>query len=804
MSIAERTSRLVGLDMVAHVAAATATSMVRVEGLRGCDPRLAKEPVDLEPPFADESAVSSDGRRFPPRIIERPVVLKAWCPRDLSLNWKQCNDLHKELAVLSCPIAFEIIGNSAGIWVQMVVDRRDLLPVKTGVEAEFPDVRLEELGADPLAPWLARQGVTTDVEDYFPRPPYYRTMTIHETIGGSPLDTVYVALRELGADEIAVFRVLSVPTRPDHDWHRRINQFTDAEYKGTQDDFFNPSVPNYYHQVPSQYLPMISQREEQKAHPDRPFFAVAAMTFAMSPNPDRPTIILRTLRTALSHFLYGTRPLCYQNRTPFLEVLGTDAALRRMLAARVTHRNGMILNSLELSGLFHFPPGTLMEGDEEAPLQRIKGFEVHESIKGGRLIVGHNDYMGADTPVGIPDKVTNEHIYLIGKSGVGKSTEELNIILQEIRSGRGVGLIEPHGDLTRDVLKRIPPERIQDVAYFDPHDEEYVPCLNPFDPSPHEDKGRLADEITNAFRAGLDTWGPRMENILRQACYALLHLPGATMADVGVLLSQTREGDSLRTRVLRALTNVDAVRFWRDLFPKYKADALDPVTNKISRLMLNTKIAAVFSQRRALIRWRDIIDQGRIFLANLTGLGPSNAAFLGSLFIAGFKEAAISRGDIPEERRRPYSLHIDEFHRFPTTSIEDLLVESRKFAVSLRLAHQETGQIDYPTRRAVGTADTVIAFGVDADDAKHIVRELRKEVAEEDLLALGVGHAFARINNRIVDIRTLPPLSPPTTDVTAAVIAASRSKYYIKRTDADPAVQTHQAEQLREFDTFDN
>lgn len=804
MSIGKRSSSMVGLDMVAHVAAATATSMVAAEGLRGCDPRLARDPVDLEPLFADEAASPSRDRRLLPRIIERPVVLKAWCPRDLSLNWKQCNDLHKELAVLSCPIAFEIIGNSAGIWVQLVVDRRDLLPVRTGVEAEFPDVRLEELGGDPLASWLSRQGVTTDIEDYFPRPPYYRTMTIHETIGGSPLDTIYVALRELAEDEVAVYRVLSVPTRPDHDWHRRINQFTDAEYKGTQDDFFNPSVPNYYHQLPSQYLPMISQREEQKAHPDRPFFAVSAMTFAMSPNPDRPAMVLRTLRTALSHFLYGTRPLYYQNRTPFLDVLGSDAALRRMLAARVTHRNGMILNSLELSGLFHFPPGTLMEGDEEAPLKRITGFEVHDSIKGGRLIVGHNHYMGSATPVGIPDKVTNEHIYLIGKSGVGKSTEEENLILQEIESGRGVGLIEPHGDLTKSILKRIPRARIEDVVYFDPHDEEYVACLNPFDPSPHEDKGRLADEMTSAFRAGIDTWGPRMENILRQSCYALLHLAGSTMADIGILLSQTREGDRFRTRVLRALTNVDAVRFWRDLFPKYKADALDPVTNKVSRLMLNTKIAAVFTQRRALIRWRDIIDQGKIFLANLTGLGPSNTAFLGSLFIAGFKEAAASRADIPEECRRPYSLHIDEFHRFPTTSIEDLLTESRKFALSLRLAHQETGQIDYPTRRAVGTADTVIAFGVDVDDAKHIVRELRKEVEEEDLLGLGVGQAFARINNRIVDISTLPPLPPPTVDATSAVIEASRRKYCIKRTDADPAVQTHQAEQLREFDTFDS
>ena len=797
MSIAKDTSRQVGLDMVSEVAARTARSIVDIEGVKGCDPSLAETPVDLEPPFGDSPLMS-------PRCIEHPVVMKVWCPRDLKLMWKQYNDLHKELGVLHHPAAFEIVGNSEAMWVQFVVDKEDLLCLSTATEAEFPTVRLEEQKDDAVKGWLARGDRHCELADYYPHPPYYRTMTVHETIGGSPLDPVYVTLKDLRREEFGVYRIIFVPARPEHNWHKRVNGFTDAEYRGTQDSFFNPAIPNYYHQLPSQYLPMISQREEQKAHPDRPFFGAAVFTIALSPDASRPGIILRAMRTALSHFLYGTRLLAHIGKTPYTAQLGSEGKMRAFLMRRAVLRPGMLLNSLELSGLCHFPPGVLLD-DNEAPLHRIEGFEVHESLRSGRLLMGHNKYMGKPVPVFVPDGITNEHAYFIGKPGVGKSTTLENLILQEVEQGRGVGLIEPHGDLTWSVLKRIPRHRIKDVVFLDPHDASHVPCLNPFDPSEHEDRDRLADELTCAFRAGLESaWGYRMENILRQACYALLHVPGSTMADMSLLLSQTADGESFRNRMLSNLRNADAISFWRDRFIKYRPADIDPVTNKVSKLMLNTKIAAMFSQRRALIRWRAIMDEGKVFLANLTGLGSGNTEFLGSLFIAGFKEAACSRSDQTPADRRPFSLYVDEFYRFPTTSLDDLLTESRKFNMALRLAHQETGQIDYETRRAVGTADTIVSFCVDVDDAKHIVRELRKEVREEDLLDLSVGEAYARINNHVVDLTTLPPPSDPGTDSTPDIVDFSRRHYSVPRTSASDHSPIHRSLLVRIFETFKN
>ena len=811
MSIAEQTSRLVGIDMVSNVATRAARVITQSEGRKGCDPSLAKRPVDLEPTCeelpcdlapedAEEASICPD---IPPRHIERPVIFKIWCPRDLKLNWKQYNDLHKELSVMDRPLAFEVVGNCNGVWVQVVVDARDVLPLKTAVEAEFPEVRMERMDGDDLSVWLDREDMAIDIEDYFPSPPYCRSLTIYEIIGGSPLDPIYVCLSALPKDELGTYRVLSVPVSRSNDWHARVNSSIDAEYKSTQDDFFNPTVPSYSHQLPSQYLPMISQREENKAHPDQSFSAVSVITMALSPRDSRPPTILRTLRTALSNFLYGARPLNHQDKEPYLKRLGSACALRQFLKTRTTLRPGMILNSIELSGLIHFPPGTLL-ADGDNVLHRIKGFEVDESLRRGRILVGHNHCMGTDVAVHIPDGTTNEHMYVIGKTGVGKSTFLENLILQEIQGGRGVGLIEPHGDLTWSVLRRIPKERINDVVFIDLQDPDYVPCLNPFDSSPHEDKGKLADELTSAFHAGLESsWGFRMENILRQSCYALLHIPGATMADMGILLAHTRDGEAFRNRVLDTLTNIDAIGFWRDRFPRYKADATDPVTNKISKLMLNTKIASMFSQERALIRWRSIMDQGKILLANLTGLGSGNTDFLGSILIALLKEATCSRTDIlVKEDRRPFSLYIDEFYRFPTSSLDNLLEESRKFGVSLRLAHQETGQIDQATRRAVGTADTIISFGVDVDDAKHVVREMRKEVREEDLLDLGIGEAYAKINNRIVDLTTLPPPPISSFDATKAVIAASRRQYYVKRTLPEKAPTIRASLRPRLFETF--
>ena len=344
MSIAKDTSRLVGLDMVSEVAARAAKIIVDSEGIRGCDPRLAGEPVDLEPPFAELGRVK-------PRRIESPAIMKVWCPRDLKLMWKQYNDLHKELVVLHRPAAFEIIGNAKAMWVQFVVDEQDLLPLTTAVTAEFPKVRLEALKTDALQHWLSRGDLCCELADYYPHPPYYRTMTVHETIGGSPLDPIYVALNGLKQDEFAAYRVILVPTAVDHDWHKRVNGFTDAEHTGTQDSHFNPAIPNYYHQVPSRYLPMISQREEQKAHPDRPFFAVSVFTFALSPHKQRPEAILRAMRTAVSHFLYGSRSMAYLSKGAYTDILGSEAKVRALLMCREVLRPGMLLNSLELSGL---------------------------------------------------------------------------------------------------------------------------------------------------------------------------------------------------------------------------------------------------------------------------------------------------------------------------------------------------------------------------------------------------------------------------------------------------------------------
>lgn len=794
MSIARDTSRRVGLDLVGKIAAQCVAEVEAIEGLKGCDPTLYPQPVDLEPPFANLPAPSGappDKRwslvsRQTPRRISDPVILKAWCPEDNNLDWQQCNDLHKELTVLSHPIAFEIIGNSQGIWLQIVVDRSDLAVIRTTVQAEFPNVRLEEMNQDGLVDWLNKPELFLGVEDFYPEPPYYRTMTVHEIIGGSPLAPVYVALSHLPASDLGFYRILSVPTDPRHDWHQRINQLTDLEYKGSNAEAYNPSIPHAYHQVPSLYLPMISEREEKKSHPDRPFYAVSIMTVALSPDATRPPEILRTVRTALCNFLYGTKPLKHLSKEAFLRCLPNEQSLRTMLLRREVHRPGMILNSLELCGPFHFPPKTILE-DNEDTLHRAKGFEVPPQLQSGHLLVGFNEHLKHHTAVYVPEFLTNDHAYMIGKSGVGKSTLFENMILQEILNGRGVGLIEPHGDLTMSVLKRIPARRIPDVVFVDFQDNEYVACLNPFTVGPTEDRGRLADEFTCAFHDAIESWGPRMENILRQAAFVLFHIPGSTMADMGVLLSQTKEGDRFRGRIPEYVQNADALRFWRHVFPKYKAEALDPVTNKISKLMLNEKIAAVFSQRHGRIRWRTIMDAGQILLVRLSGLGPGNINFLGSLIIGGCKEAACSRSDLPPGQRRPFSLYIDEFHRFPTSSIEDLLVESRKFGVSIRLAHQETGQLDYPTRRAVGTADTVVAFCVDAEDASHLTKEFRNEIVEDDLLNLTVGQAYARINNEIVDLTTPPPPSEPGVNVVPQIIEHSRRQYYVHRSAASPA-----------------
>lgn len=804
MSISGDDCRLVGSDISSSVATGMLRERLAVYRNVGCDPRVCSQPVDLEPAFPhDADSPTPMPSAHDARLIQTTSIRRIWCPKEFPLSWPHHNDLYKELTVVNKPVAFEIIGNGNRLWVQYAADVTDAAPLETALQAEFPKAELDPTDQDVLADWLRRDELYLDIEDYFPYSPFFKSMTVHDGIGGSPLAPVYVAESQLSPSEFACYRVLFVPASRDPDWHARITTLADADYRGTQDDYFNPSVPSYHHQLPSQYLPKLSEKEERKAHPDKPFFAVNVMALALSPVQGRPMEILRTMRTAMSNFLYGSHPLRFQRKTPYLECFNSDLTFRVMLAQRTPHRCGMILNSTELSVLAHLPPGGILDG-EGTPLRRIEGFEVHESLKSGNIRVGTNHHIGQDVPVYIPGNLANENVYVIGRPGSGKSCELNATSSQEIAAGRGCAFIDFTGDEWRKVVGHIPDAREADTIVMQFTIPGYTACFNPFDVGQHADRSRIADEIATAFLAGVESKGARMENIIRQSCYALLHVPGATFNDVGRILAQTPEGDRFRHDIVPLLRSVDARRFWTHLFPKYKADALDPITNKMSRLMLHERTASVLSQPHGRIRFRDVMDHRKILIVDLSGLGTANANFIGSLIVGQFKEAAYSRADTLPAERIPFSLYIDEFHRVTTTSMEELLTQCRKYRVAVRLAHQETGQLDYQTRRAVGTADTVIAFSVDVEDASRIARELLKEVEEEDLIRLGVGRAYARINNHVVDIHTCEPLPEPDEAKIRRIVERSIRDYYIQDTEVPtPGVRTDRVVgKPRVFETF--
>jgi hypothetical protein len=341
---------------------------------------------------------------------------------------------------------------------------------------------------------------------------------------------------------------------------------------------------------------------------------------------------------------------------------------------------------------------------------------------------------------GIRQADRRAHMYVIGKTGTGKSTLLETLIRQDVNADHGLALLDPHGDLVERVLAQIPDHRKSDVIAFDVPDAAHPLGFNPLESVPPAKRALAASGLLEVFKKiWNDSWGPRLEHILRNALLALMDQPQATLADVLRLL----DNDAFRRNAAANVTNRQVRDFWLREYENYpfrfRAEAIAPIQNKVGAFLSHPVLHGIVTQPRSAFDLRRVMDEGKILLVNLAKgkIGEDAASLLGAMLVSRIGLAALSRADIPEAERRDFFLYLDEFPTFTTLSLANMLSELRKYRVNLILAHQFLSQLDPLLRDAIlGNVGTIISFRLGLADAEILEKEFYPEFRAQDLISL--------------------------------------------------------------------
>ncbi len=390
------------------------------------------------------------------------------------------------------------------------------------------------------------------------------------------------------------------------------------------------------------------------------------------------------------------------------------------------------------------------------------------------------------------------HIYILGKTGMGKTSLLVNMAVQDILAGRGIGFIDPHGEAAEEILHYIPSHRINDVVYFNPADIEYPIAFNVMEKVSPEHRHLVASGLMGVFKKiWPDVWSARMEYILNNTILALLEYPNTTLLAINRMLADPE----YRKKVVERVTDPVVKSFWVNEFAKYtqryEVEATAAIQNKVGQFISNPLIRNIIGQVKSKIDMRKVMDEGQILIANLSKgkIGEDNSRLLGALLVTKLQLAAMSRVDVPEEKRRDFFLYVDEFQNFATEAFVSILSEARKYRLALTLANQYLGQLDEMTptgkstriREAIfGNVGTIIVFRVGAEDALFLEKEFYPEVTAQDLINLPKYNIFIKlmvegITTPPFSAKTLPPLEKPEKTNFDTIIKVSRERYGIKR-----------------------
>ena len=477
---------------------------------------------------------------------------------------------------------------------------------------------------------------------------------------------------------------------------------------------------------------------------------------------------------------------------------------------------GFILNITELASVYHLPHtsvetpnivwATSKTAEPPAKLPLMTGSPANdENISA----FGLTNFRGINHQFGMLRRDRSRHVYIIGQTGAGKSGLLELFALSDTFYNQGYCIIDPHGDFAVNNLRFIPKNRIKDVVYFNPADTQYPVAFNPLEKTDNTRKPNISSEVIGVLKRMFgDSWGPRLEHILRYTLLALLDRPETTLLDISRMLTDKE----FRKETLDYCQDVTVLQFWKHEFGQWSEkqvnESIAPVLNKVGAFTANPIIRNIIGQPKSSFNVRKIMDEGKILIVNLSKglIGEDNAGILGAFLVTKIQLAAMSRSDIPDvDSRRPFYLYVDEFQNFATDSFATILSEARKYGLNLTVANQYTSQMTDTVRDAVfGNVGTTISFRVSADDAPVLAKQFEPTFEAADLLQMA-NRSF--VISMIIDGEKVPAFSATTLSIPKtpadnfdAIVASSREQYSRPRSVVEDEIRENieQAEKYKQ------
>lgn len=718
------------------------------------------EPPPLPVPEAVEPPAQYSARNEP--IIEIQTAL----PPETKVTSDAVGQFLLSIGRAYRPVSFELVATRDSVVVQLACGRSDRRQVREQLQAYFPDAVLTER-CDYLSDlWHETGRRESAVIDFGLSKEFMRPLRVYERFDPDPLAGLIGAMSDLDSDEVALFQVLFLPLR--HPWAENIMRaVTDAN----GDSFFadDPS--------------MVKLASEKVSSP---LFAAAVRVAVQSERTKRAWGIARGIGNAFRQFAETASneliPLTNDDYDPDQHV--------QDVVSRQSCRCGLILNCAELASLVHLPSASARSAKLKREERRTKAAPA--SAIGHRLILGENHHAGKSVHVTLSPDQRSRHMHLIGSSGSGKSTLLLNMIVQDIRNGDGLAVLDPHGDLIDQIIGYIPEERFADVVLLDPSDADYPVGFNILSAHSELERNLLASDLVSVFRRLSTSFGDQMNTVLANAIMAFLESSeGGTLSDLRRFLVEP----SFRTRFLSSVGDPEIVYYWEKEFSLLTGKPQGPILTRLDTFLRPKVIRHMVGQKENRIDFASIMNGRKILLAKLAQglIGEENSYLLGTLIVSKLNQIAMSRQSIAAHERAHFYLYIDEFHNFVTPSMAAILAGARKYNLGLVLAHQELQQI---SNRDTDVASAVIAnphtrvcFRLGDYDAKKLADGFVFFQAK-DLQNLAAGEAICRIERAEHDfnLKTFP-IAGVASDLAAkrreAVLESSRARYATGRAEVE-------------------
>ena len=665
-------------------------------------------------------------------------------------GWKQRFDTQET-------ISFELVAKSEDIRFYVWCPRRLHDLVEKQIYGAYTDAEIIEVGEYNLFTENGKVAYSTVQL----RNPSFNPIKIYKDLATDPLSSLTSALAKMEEGEAVGVQVLLSPA--DNDWKKEGKGYLSRVKKSEAD----PEKASY--KVDAKTMEAINNKLS------KPGFEVTIRTVVVAQDEAAAKTHLANIKSSFEQFsgeLNGFKGRKIRNKGAFV----SDFLYRYHPMVHFFGNQKMILNSEELATVFHLPnkqittPHIYWLNAKRAP--------APAQIATSGLYIGKSAYRGVERQVYIQDDDRRRHMYIIGKTGTGKTELLKDLIMQDIKEGRGLCFMDPHGDAIEDILRMIPPERAEDVIYFDPADEERPIGLNLLEAVSEQQMHFVSSAIINLMYKLYDPYktgiiGPRFEHSVRNAMLTAYEVPGATFVEVVRILTDPAFVQELIPKLKDPMIR----RYWTDQIAQtaefHKSEVLDYIVSKFGRFVTNKLIRNIIGQSTSTLNLREVMDNRKILLINLSKgrLGEENSSFLGLILIPRILMAALSRADVPEEQRTDFYMYVDEFQNFATPDFAQILSEARKFRLSLCVANQFIGQMDEEVKNAVfGNVGTLMAFRVGVTDANYLAREFQPVFDEDDLLNIERFNVYMKT---IVNNEPVPPFS---VDLTRDMVQVNASK----------------------------